>query len=139
MAVPAYFIEATVDLKSAAQWWSHQVYWDQNTRHAQPEGFFATVLTRAIPFAALFALLRLFDPMAVELLAVVVAVRLVTAAAVLAVMRDEDGLACLWLLPLRDVIGLVSWALAFTQRTVTWRGAEFVLTREGRLVPREAR
>jgi ceramide glucosyltransferase len=139
MAVPAYFIEATVDLKSAAQWWSHQVYWDQNTRHAQPEGFFATVLTRAIPFAALFALLRVFDPMAVELLAVVVAVRLVTAAGVLAVMRDEEGLACLWLLPLRDVIGLVSWALAFTQRTVTWRGAEFVLTREGRLVPREAR
>jgi ceramide glucosyltransferase len=36
-------------------------------------------------------------------------------------------------------LGLVSWVLAFTQRTVIWRGAEFVLTRNGRLVPKEAR
>jgi len=139
MAVPAYFIEATVDLKSAAQWWSHQVYWDQNTRHAQPEGFFATVVTRAVPFAAFFALWRLFDPIGLQMLGVVLAVRLATAAAILKVIRDEEGLRSLWLLPLRDLLGLASWALAFTQRTVTWRGAEFVLTRNGRLVPREAR
>jgi len=139
MAVPPYFIEATVDLKSAAHWWSHQVYWDQNTRFAQPGGFAATVLTRSVPFALLYALLRLMDPIGLAALAGAVSARLATTAVVLLVIGDREGLRSLWLLPVRDVLGLASWALAFTQRTVIWRGAEFVLTRNGRLVPREAR
>ncbi|MFM8552403.1 MAG: bacteriohopanetetrol glucosamine biosynthesis glycosyltransferase HpnI [Nitrospiraceae bacterium] len=139
MAVPPHFIEATVDLKSVAQWWSHQVYWDQNTRFAQPGGFAATVLTRSVPFALLYALLRLMDPIGLAVLGGAVALRLATTALVLGRIGDRAGLRGLWLLPLRDVLGLASWALAFTQRTVIWRGAEFVLTRNGRLVPREAR
>lgn len=139
MTVPPYFIEATVDLKSVAQWWSHQVYWDQNTRFAQPGGFAATVLTRSVPFALLYALLRVMDPIGLAVLGGAVSIRLVTTAFILSRIGDREGLRSLWLLPLRDVMGLVSWALAFTQRTVVWRGAEFVLTRNGRLVPREAR
>ncbi len=139
MAVPPYFIEATVDLKSVAQWWSHQVYWDQNTRFAQPGGFAATVLTRSVPFALLYALLRLMDQAGLAVLAGAIAIRLVTTALIFGRTGDREGLRSLWLLPLRDIVGLVSWALAFTQRTVIWRGAEFVLTRNGRLVPREAR
>jgi ceramide glucosyltransferase len=46
-------------------------------------------------------------------------------------------LKALWLLPLRDLIGLASWAAALRKRTFTWRGHEFRLTREGRIVPRE--
>jgi ceramide glucosyltransferase len=138
MVVVPYLIEATVDLKSAGQWWSHQVYWDQNTRAARPGGFFATVFTRAVPFALLYALLRVMDPAGLAVLAGTLAVRLATVAVVLIAVRDREGLRSLWLLPLRDVSGLVSWMLAFTQRTVTWRGAEFVLTRNGRLVQREA-
>ena len=51
-----------VDLSSFRQWWGHQLYWDQNTCVSRPVGFFATVLTRAIPFALLFAAVRGFDP-----------------------------------------------------------------------------
>ncbi len=139
MAIVPYFVEAVVDLKSVSHWWGHQVYWDQNTRAARPGGFFATVLTRAVPFALLVALLRGLDPVGLGILAAAAALRIAAAAPVLAAFRDREGLASLWLLPARDVLGLVSWALAFTQRTVVWRGAEFVLTRNGRLVPKEAR
>jgi ceramide glucosyltransferase len=139
MAVIPYLLEATVDLQSAGQWWSHQVYWDQNTRFARPGGFFATVFTRSVPFALLYALLRLLDPVGLVVLAAALTVRLATVALALAAFGDREGLRSLWLLPVRDVLGLASWALAFTQRTVIWRGAEFVLTRNGRLVPREAR
>jgi ceramide glucosyltransferase len=139
MAIVPYFIEAVVDLKSLSHWWSHQVYWDQNTRAARPGGFFATVFTRSVPFALAYALLRVMDPVGIAVLAGVLSVRLITVAVVLGTFRDREGLRSLWLLPLRDVLGLASWALAFTQRTVIWRGAEFVLTRNGRLVPREAR
>jgi ceramide glucosyltransferase len=140
MAVQPYFVEAVVDLRTPGQWWTHQVYWDQNTRAARPIGFFATILVRAVPFALLYALLRLGDGVGLAVLGAAVAVRLLTTAVILRWgLRDREGLRSLALLPFRDVAGLLSWALAFTQRTVMWRGAEFVLTRHGRLVPRETR
>jgi ceramide glucosyltransferase len=116
------------------------VYWDQNTRAARPGSFFATILMRAVPFACLFAAARLGDELGFAVLAGAVGIRLVTAAAMLGYgLRDGEGLQSLWLLPLRDVLGLVWWVLAFTSRTVVWRGAEFVLSADGRLVPDERR
>lgn len=137
VAIVPYFIETMVDLQTPAQWWTHQVYWDQNTRSAQPMGFFCTVLVRSVPFAILFALVRLGDVLGFAVLAGALAVRLGTTAVVLGWgFRDREGLRSLWLLPLRDTAGLVSWLLAFSKRTVIWRQAEFILTRGGRMVPR---
>ncbi len=136
-ALVPYFVEITVDFKDFLQWWNHQVYWDQNTRAAQPAGFFASILTRSVPFALLFALLRLGDAVGIEVLAGAMGIRIVTSAAVMLWgLRDYEGLKSLALLPLRDVAALVSWVLSFTKRTVIWRGSEFILTREGRLIPK---
>ena len=134
-----FVIDTMVDLKDAAAYWGHQVYWDQNTRSARPAGFFATFLIRAIPFAILYAALRGFDAAGLSVLAGCVGLRLATAAGVLHVaLQDREGLRALPLLPLRDVLGFASWVLAFTRRTTTWRGSEFELTRDGRLVARAA-
>jgi ceramide glucosyltransferase len=43
------------------------------------------------------------------------------------VLRD------LWLLPLRDLCGLVFWAWSFAGDTIVWRGERFHL-RNGRLI-----
>jgi len=65
-------------------------------------------------------------------------VRLVTAGAFLGVgLGDWTSVRRLALLPLRDVAGLVSWLLAFVWPTVIWRGERFILTRDGRMVPKE--
>lgn len=131
-------VETMVDLQTPAQWWKHQVYWDQNTRSARPAAFFCTLLIRAIPFALFFALLRLADPLGLAVLAGTLVIRLSTAGVILGWgLGDRGGLWALHLLPLRDIAGLVSWLLAFTRRTTTWRGSEFVLTRDGRLVAKE--
>ena len=37
------------------------------------------------------------------------------------VSADRDGLRALWLLPLRDLAGLASWAVALFARRTTWR------------------
>jgi ceramide glucosyltransferase len=140
LAVVPQFVDTTLDLGTASHWWKHQVYWDQNTRAARPGSFFATILMRAVPFACLFAVARLGDDLGLAVLAGAVGVRLVTAAAMLGYgLRDGEGLQSLWLLPLRDLLGLVWWVLAFAKRTVVWRGAEFVLSADGRLVPDERR
>lgn len=131
-------VDTTVDLATPTQWWTHQIYWDQNTRAARPTGFFFTVLTRAVPFAVLFAAARAFDPLGLEVFAAAVALRLATAAGIMAwMLRDREGLRALPLLPLRDVAALASWLLAITKRTTTWRGSEFLLTSDGRLVAKD--
>lgn len=131
-------IDTMVDLKTAGQWWKHQVYWDQNTRAARPVAFFSTLLIRLIPFAAVFALLRGFDSLGWAVLGAGVVVRLTTAAFILGWgFRDREGLRALWLLPLRDLLGFASWLLSFVRGTTHWRGADFILTRDGRLLPKE--
>jgi ceramide glucosyltransferase len=42
-------------------------------------------------------------------------------------LRDQAVLRDLWLLPLRDVFGLVFWAWSFAGDTVVWRGERFRL------------
>ena len=137
IAVVRHFVSIVVDLKNPFQWWNHQVYWDQKTRAAQPIGFFATLLIRSIPFALFFAASHSGDAAGLVVLGGAIGLRLATAAVILRWgLRDMEGLKNLVFLPLRDITALVFWFLAFTKRTVIWRGSEFDLI-HGRLVPRE--
>lgn len=132
-------IDTMVNLASPGEWWTHQVYWDQNTRAARPVAYFATVLMRAVPFALLFAMVRLGDPLGLAVLVATMALRLLSGALTLGWgLGDREGVRAVYSLPLRDLLGFVSWVLAFTRRTTTWRGTEFVLTRDGRLQPKES-
>ncbi len=135
MVLVPYVVDAMLDLQGWTQWWKHQVYWDQNTRVANPGGFFGTILTKSVPFALLFAILVLGDPLGLAVLAGVVVLRLATTAVILkAGLGDAEGLRCLWLLPLRDLAGLASWLFSYGQRTVIWRDVEYRLTTGGRMV-----
>lgn len=136
--VVPYFVDMIVDLKTPAQWWHHQVYWDQNTRSANPWGHFGTLFVRSLPFALLFAVLRLGDVLGLAVLGAAVALRLATAGLFLGWgLGDRDGVRRLALLPLRDLTGFVSSLLAFVRPTVVWRGARYGLTRDGRMVAEE--
>ncbi len=93
----------------------------------------ATVLIRSVPFALLFAAL---SPGSLELavLAGAVAIRLAAAAFITHWgFRDREGLKSLFLLPFRDVVALITWFLALSQKTVVWRNSKFVLISQGRL------
>ena len=64
--------------------------------------------------------------------------RLVTSAIQQIRIGDREGLRYLLWLPLRDVAGLASWVVASCKRTFVWRDIRFGLTRDGRIVPRQA-
>ena len=135
IAIVPYFIETMVSLRTPSEWWHHQMYWDQNNRSVRPGAFFGTVAIRSVPFAFLFAAVR-FDLIGLAVLAATLFVRLSTSAVILGWgFGDREGLRALALLPVRDVAALVSWFLAFTKRTVVWRGTAFTLTRDGHMVP----
>ncbi len=140
MVLVRHFVDLAMDLKDFSEWWNYQVCWDQKTRAAEPAGFFATLVTHSIPFALLFAAYRTGDRLGLAVLGTALAIRLLTAAVIMGWgLRDREGVKSLFLLPLRDIAALASWALAFTKNTVIWRRKEFTLTRGGRLVIREAR
>src|SRR5215831_7243805 len=115
-----------VDLPRFSSWWRHQVYWDQNTRVANPVGFFFTLLVRGVPFAFLYALGGGRGGWLV--LALTSAVRLGAAAVTSTLLGDREGIRRAWLLPVRDIAGVVVWFASFIRRKVHWRGRVFVLS-----------
>ena len=135
MVLLPYTIDVTVDLKNWQEWWTHQVYWDQNTYLARPWPFIATILIRAVPFAILFAILRMGDLLGLGVLGITVALRLLSAGITLKELKDVEGFQSLYLLPLRDTFGLIFWFLALTKRTVVWRGVKYKLVDHGKMVP----
>ncbi len=138
VVIVPYFVDTVVDLKDASQWWAHQIYWDQNTRAARPFAFFTTVLIRSVPFALLYAAVRMGDAAGLWVAASALSLRLLSAAVVLGLgLGDREGLRNIGLLPLRDISSLLTWILAYTKRTTIWRGTSFILTRDGRLVSQE--
>jgi ceramide glucosyltransferase len=130
-------IEIVADYPTFRGWWSHQVYWDQNTWAANPTGFILTILTRAIPFALLFGLSRAFDEIGINVVLAALVVRLGAGHAIASLLDDKEGRHALWLLPVRDLFALVSWYIAITRRSFEWRGLRFGLTKDGRIVPRD--
>ena len=135
MALVPYVVDITLDLPDRQTWWKHQVYWDLNTRVANPLGFFATVITRSIPFAVVLALLNLGAIWSLGALAGALAARLVSVAVTARfALNDREAIRALALLPLRDMVGLVTWAMALRRKRVVWRGTEFILMRDGRMV-----
>jgi ceramide glucosyltransferase len=136
--VVPYLITLMVDFPSFRQWWHHQLYWDQNTWVVNQAGFTFTFLIRAVPFALALWLARGCDAFGLAVLAAAVGLRVATAGVVAGYLRHKDARRALWLLPLRDVLGLVSWFLVLTRRSFVWRGHRFGLNRDGRIVPRNA-
>jgi ceramide glucosyltransferase len=138
LAMVPYLIDTTVDLKSPSQWWQKMTYWEQNTRAAKPGVFLSALVLRTIPLALLLAALRGFDAIGLAVFCGVFALRVTAAAVVLSVaLQDRASLRSLWLLPIKDVLSLFWYARAIATRTVSWRGVQLALTRDGQLIPNE--
>jgi ceramide glucosyltransferase len=86
-----------------------------------------------LPWAVMACVASGFALWSFSLLSVVLLARVSVALSVgVGVMRDEQVLRDLWLLPLRDFWGLLFWAWSFAGDTIVWRGERFRL-KDGRL------
>lgn len=119
---------------SFAEFFNHQLRWARSTRHSRGLGWAGFVVTFALPWAALAVAASAGATWSWALLTVVAALRVAVALAVgRGILRDRQVLRDLWLLPLRDVVGLLVWACSYTGHTVAWRGDEFLL-KNGKLL-----
>lgn len=120
-----YTVRMHLDLTSLTEWWRHQMGWDQKTKSANPSGFFLTFLIRGVPFAIFYTLTG--APYGKVLLLFTIILRMLTGTSNALFLQDRDGIKFIWLLPVRDILGLVVWAGGLLKRTTSWRGRTFHL------------
>ncbi len=126
-------VETTVPAYGFGAFWEHQLRWARSTRDSRRWGYVGLGITYAVPWAVMTVIASGFELWSFSLLSLVLLARVAVALSVgVGILRDSQVLRDLWLLPLRDLFGLIFWAWSFAGDTVVWRGEKFRL-RRGRL------
>ena len=128
-------VETTVPAYTARGFWEHQVRWARTVRDSRRWGYVGLGVTFCVPWALLTLVASGFALWGAALLSLTLAARVALALSVgVGLLGDGQVLRDLWLLPLRDCVGLALWGWSFAGDTVVWRGERFRL-RGGRLEP----
>ena len=115
----------------------HQVRWMKSTRFSRPKGHFGTALTFGVPFGLLAwagALLLGMPLLGWGALLFGVMGRVLQAWVVgKYVVRERQLWRTMLLFPVRDLMGIVFWALSYTSNRILWRGEMYELVEGGRM------
>lgn len=134
LELSADFVESIMRREKAAAVFSRQLRWSRTIRASRPGGYLASGLVQ--PFAAVVAVLALcgFTTAAAGAIATLYLLRFLVTT-IFSTVYVRDGLLprYLWLLPLRDALALLVWALAFVGNRVSWRGESYRLLRDGKI------
>ena len=126
-------VETTVPAYSFRGFCDHQLRWARSTRDSRKLGYLGLGVTYCVPWALAAVFASGFALWSFTLLTLALLARVSVALVVgVGLLRDDQVLRDLWLLPLRDLCGLAVWAWSFAGDTVIWRGERFRL-RDGRL------
>jgi ceramide glucosyltransferase len=112
-------------------WWGfteHQVRWARTIRDASPWGYVGLVFTHGLGWALLNLVASGVSPLSLWLLGMSFFLRLTMGMMVgTEVLADHQVLPNLWLLTLRDLIGMGIWVAGFAGNTIVWRGERFTV------------
>jgi ceramide glucosyltransferase len=121
-------VETTVPAYGLREFWDHQMRWARSTRDSRKAGYLGLGVTYCVPWALMTVLASGGALWAFTLLSLALLARVAVALTVgVGILRDDQVLANLWLLPLRDCFGLLFWVWSFAGDTVVWRGETFRL------------
>jgi ceramide glucosyltransferase len=126
-------VETYLPSYTLREFFAHQLRWARGVRDARAGGYFGLVFT----FGMLWALLAVAASRGAlwgcSALAVTVVLRVAVALVVgSSVLKDQQVLKYLWLIPLRDLVAVVVWIVSLGGHDVIWRGERFQL-RNGKL------
>jgi ceramide glucosyltransferase len=111
----------------------HQLRWARTVRDLRKWGYIGVLLTFGLPWAIASALCAGGAGWSLELLAVVALARFASGYLLCGpILEDRKTLRDLWLIPVRDLVGVAVWFASFGGDTIVWRGERFHL-KDGRL------
>ena len=126
-------VETTVPAYTLRGFWDHQMRWARSTRDSRRLGYMGLGVTYTVPWSLMTVIASGGALWSFTLLVFALLARVTVALTVgVGVLRDDQVLRDLWLLPLRDCFGLLFWAWSFAGNTVVWRGETFRL-KEGKI------
>jgi ceramide glucosyltransferase len=121
-------VETTVPAYGFSGFWDHQMRWARSTRDSRKLGYVGLGVTYCVPWALLTIIASGGALWSFTLLTLALLARVTVALTIgVGILRDEQVLRDLWLLPLRDLFGLAFWVWSFAGDTVVWRGETFQL------------
>jgi len=112
--------------------WQHQMRWARTIRACQPAAYFFSILSNGTLWPLLWALAKP-EPLIFAVAGGCVLVRMLTALWSEWRMNRHLDFNSLWLAPVKDLLQVVLWAMAFTGNHVHWRGQRLRVLRGGRL------
>ena len=126
-------VETSVPPYALRGFWDHQMRWARSTRDSRKLGYVGLGVTYCVPWALATVVASGGALWSFTLLTLALLARVAVALTVgVGILRDDQVLRDLWLLPLRDLFGLLFWLWSFAGDTVVWRGETFRL-HQGRI------
>jgi ceramide glucosyltransferase len=123
------------DFSSFLDFLKHQLRWSRTYRVCRPAGFFFSILTHGVTFAAIYVAAMRADPISLWAAGGLGALRMACSGVQIALRGPATLLLWWWAVPLRDLASTVFWVLSFLGNKVRWRENVFRLTAQGRLEP----
>jgi ceramide glucosyltransferase len=124
VALSRYVVRNIIAESSVPALLQHELRWARTIRSVQTAGYALSFVTFPLPFALMLVVLAASSAGAWVTLGLVLALR----AAMYYTSRVALGVRALppvWLLPLRDCLGLGVWAAGLFGTTVTWKSKKF--------------
>lgn len=129
-------VETSVPAYSYREFLEHQLRWMRTVRDSRPAGYFGSVCSNLLAWAALNVLACGASLPSIALFSLALLFRVSLALGVgVGILGDRQVIRDLWLILPRDLLTLGLWGWSYASDTVTWRGEEFVV-RKGKLVRR---
>ena len=117
-----------------AQMWRHQLRWARTFRFCKPGLYFLSVLNNVTLWSLLMILSRPTQTVLI-LASICWSLRIVIALSHQVIFtKSRESLLYAWLIPIKDMLGGVIWALAFLGNHVEWRGQRYRVLCDGKLV-----
>jgi ceramide glucosyltransferase len=133
VAIPPVTVAHSSRERTGIELWQHELRWARTIRVLDPIGFFGTILTYPIPFAAMGVLLAGFEPPSLWMAAAAIACRIAHCAGVARLFHFSPQ--PLWLVPIRDLLSFAGFLWSFVGGGVSWRGQQYEVLPDGTLVP----
>lgn len=126
-------VETFLPEYSFSAMFEHQLRWARTVRDLRKLGYVGVLLTFGLPWALAAAVCARGAAWSLALLAAVAAARFASGYVLCGpILDDRKTLGDLWLIPVRDVVGVAIWFASFGGDTIVWRGEKFHL-KDGRL------
>lgn len=127
-------VETFLPPYSFSEFLGHQLRWARTIRDSRPGGYFGLLFTFGLPWATLAVIAGRGATWAWVLFSIALAGRYGMAwVAGKRVLQDPHLTRSMWLLPLRDFLGILIWCASFAGHSISWRGDSFRLDR-GQLI-----